>query len=189
MRFVLKENEWVLDFLNTAEWYFVYELPKLASGEGFSEDVRKSLFPSPIVDAEGNPIQTEDTEDWNEFVLPDIEDGFAKDRAVVSLDVDGAEQTDDPASWFDEDDEIPENLPEGSLWRITVDVDHTEQWYSTLNQTRIMLNKAHNLAEDDSRLLSIFGIESELPPEKALLVAQYEFYCIIQNILVENVMN
>ena len=166
MRFVLKENEWVLDFLNTAEWYFVSELPNLASGEGFSEEIRKSLFPSPIVDAEGNPIETEDTEDWNEFVQPDIEDGFARDRAVVSLDIDGADHTDDPASWFDEEEDLPDAMPEGTIWRVEVDMDHTEQWYSTLNQTRIMMNKAHNLAEDDSRLLSIFGIESDLHPKR-----------------------
>ena len=190
MRFVLRQEDWVLDLLNTAEWYFIFELPKLASGEGFTDEVKKVLFPSPIVDKQENPVNTEETEDWDEFVRPDIEDSFAQDRATVSLDIDKAEQTDDPMEWFDEDDEIPLNPLEGPMWRVVVDMDHTEQWYSTLNQTRLMMNKAHNLAEDESRFLfSIFGSDDETSPERGLLLAQYEFYCMIQNILVENVMN
>ncbi|MDF1813739.1 MAG: hypothetical protein P1V20_16175 [Verrucomicrobiales bacterium] len=191
MRFTLKEDEWVLDFLNTAEWYFIYELPGLASGEGFSDEVKKVLFPPPIVDKEGKPVSTEETEDWEEFVLPDIEDGFARDRAVVSLDIDAAEKTENPEEWFEEDDEVPEVMPDGPMWRVVVDMDHTEQWYSTLNQTRIMMNKAHGLADDDARFfMSLFGPDnSPVSQEKALLLAQYEFYCVIQNVLVENLMN
>ena len=53
------------------------------------------------------------------------------------------------------------------------------------------MNEAHGLAEDDSRfLMSLFGsISGDISQEKALLLAQYEFYCVIQNILVENLMN
>ena len=45
--------------------------------------------------------------------------------------------------------------------------------------------------EDDSRfIMSLFGSEAEeISKEKALLLTQYEFYCVIQNILVENLMN
>ncbi|MDF1754241.1 MAG: hypothetical protein P1U89_15760 [Verrucomicrobiales bacterium] len=191
MRFTLRENEWVLDFLNTAEWYFVYELPGLASGKGFSEEVKNSMLPPPIVDKEGNPVDSEDTDDWNEFVRPDLEDGFAQERAIVSNDIDAAEKTDNPLEWFYDDEEIPENFPEGPMWRVVVKTEHTEQWYSVLNQTRIMMNKEHGLAEDDSRfLMALFGTDSEeIPQEKALMLAQYEFYCVIQNILVENIMN
>ena len=116
MRFTLRENEWVLDFLNTAEWYFVYELPGLASGEGFSDEVRRKLLSSPIVDENGEPVVSEETEDWDEFVRPDLEEGFAQDRAIVALDIDGAEKTEDPEEWFEEEEEIPENLPEGPMW-------------------------------------------------------------------------
>jgi hypothetical protein len=166
-------------------------LPGLASGEGFSDEVRKKLLPSPIVDENGDPVTSEDTEDWNEYVRPDLEEGFAQDRAIVSMDIDRAEKTEDPLKWFEEEEEVPENLPDGPMWRVTVDTDHTEQWYSVLNQTRIMMNEAHGLAEDDSRfLMSLFGsISGEISQEKALMLAQYEFYCVIQNILVENLMN
>lgn len=191
MRFTLRETEWVLDFLSTAEWYFVFELPKLASGEGVSEEHLENILPPPIVDESGDPVDSEDTQDWNEYVRPDIEDGFARDRAVVALDIDGAEKTENPVEWFDDDDEIPEPPPEGPMWRVRVNTDHTEQWYSTLNQTRLLLNREHGLAEDDSRFrMAIFGVNDDegISQEKALLLAQYEFYSVIQNILVENIM-
>ena len=190
MRFVLRQEDWVLDFLNTAEWFFIHELPSLASGDGFSDEVKKVLFPPPIVDREDKPVGSEETGDWEEFVRPDIEDSFARDRAVVSLDIEGALQTEDPLEWYEEDDEIPSPPPEGPMWRVVVDMEHTEQWYSTLNQTRILMNRAHGLAEDETRfLMSILGASDDATPERGLLLAQYEFYCVIQNILVENVMN
>lgn len=191
MRFTLRENEWVLDFLNTAEWYFVFELPQIAAGEGFSKEIQDSRLPPAIVDEEGNPVSSEDSADWDEFVRPDLEDGFAQDRNVVLTDIDNAEKTDNPIEWFEEGEELPEEIPAGPMWRVTVKTDNTEQWYSTLNQGRILMNKAHNLADDDSRyLMAMFGLkDEEITQEKALLLAQYEFYCVIQNILVENLMN
>ena len=192
MRFVLSEHEWILDLLNTAEWYFVFELPNLAAGQGFSPQVRDSIFASPVVDAEGNPIESDESDDWNEFVRPDIEDRFARDREVVSADIEAAEQTDDPAKWLDDDEILPPEFPDGPFRRVRVPMDHTEQWYSTLNMTRLLMNSAHGLAEDDSRfLLSFFGeiADESISQDKALLLAQYEFYCVIQNILLENIMS
>lgn len=156
------------------------------------KEIVEDRLPAPIVDHDGNAVDSEDTDDWNEFVRPDIEDSFTEAREKVLADIDGAEKTDDPADWFEEDELVPEDLPEGPMWRVRVQMDHTEEWYSTLNQTRILMNKLHNLAEDDSRfLMSMFGVgkEQEISQEKALLMAQYEFYCVIQNILVENLMN
>lgn len=191
MRFTLQPSEWILEFLNTAEWYFVYELPKLASGEPFTKEIRDQALPAPIVDSDGNPIHTEDTEDWDEFVKPDILDGFAAARAVVIADIDAAEKTDNPSEWLHGNEDLPEGGLEGPLWRVRVTMDNTEAWYSTLNQCRILMNKAHDLADDESRIRSaIFGeIDENIPQDKALLLAQYEFYCVIQNILVENIMN
>jgi hypothetical protein len=190
MRFTLRENEWVLDFLNTAEWHFVSEISDLASGARFAKEISESILPCPIVDALGKPEYSEATQEWDEFVKPDIVDGFAQDRLIVAQDIEKAEKVDNPLEWFEEEEDIPANLPEGPMWRVVVPTEHTEQWYSTLNQTRILMNKAHGLAEDGSRfLLSFLGMSSGIPPEKALLLAQYEFYCVIQNILVENLMN
>jgi len=190
MRFTLRQNEWVLDFLNTAEWHFVSEIPALASGERFTKEIRESILPCPIVDEEGKPIYSEATDEWDEFVKPDIVDGFAQDRVIVAQDIEGAEKVDNPLEWFEEEEDIPANLPHGPMWRVVVPIEHTEHWYSTLNQTRILMNKAHGLADDGSRyLFSLLGISALIPPEKALLLSQYEFYCVIQNILVENLMN
>ncbi len=188
MMFVLREEDWVLDSLEQEEWFFVQQLPGLASGEGFSDEVKRVLFPSPIVDGDGLPVESDESKDWAEFVQPDIEDGFARDRAVVALDIDGAERIDGAPSWNDEDEDAPTLT--GPLWRVVVDADHTEQWYSTLNQARLLMNRAHNLADDEARFFRLLlgASDEEGTGERRLLLAQYEFYCVIQNILIENLM-
>ncbi len=189
MRFTLRQSEWSLDFLSTAEWYFVYELPNLAAGKGFSDQTRANIIPPPIVDADGEAVENEDVDDWNEFVRPDIDDIFDQSLAIVSRDIEAAQKSENPMEWFDEDEDVPETPLEGPMWRVPVTMDHAEAWYGVLNRARLLMNEEHGLAEDDSRFIaSLFGAESgEIPQDKALMLAQYEFYCVIQNILIENV--
>ena len=129
-------------------------------------------------------------DDWNDFVKPDLEEGFQTSRKTVEEDlklvtrIEIEEEVDEE----DEDTDLPVHF-EGDLRRLVVQIDHTEDWYSTLNQARLLLNEDHNLAEDQERLMMMMGMESDLPPEKALVMAQYEMYSAIQSILVENVMN
>ncbi|NNE93741.1 MAG: hypothetical protein HKN23_18985, partial [Verrucomicrobiales bacterium] len=65
-----------------------------------------------------------------------------------------------------------------------------EEWYSTLNQARLLLNEVHDLAEDDNRFLMMLQEKTDgIDGARAMLLTQFEFYAIIQSILVDRVMS
>jgi len=158
--------------------------------------VRERLFP-PLL-----PPQTladEETvsmgDDWAEYVRPELESHFDSERRIVSQDL-------ADAVWMDPIEEAdPEDLEQvmddsrlagEKRRRVTVPVDHTDAWYSTLNQARLLMHEEHHLADSDERLFLHFeqmGGRSEVDEETLLLAAQYDFYSALQSILVENVMN
>ena len=86
--------------------------------------------------------------------------------------------------------EYPE-MAEGvsELKRLRVPIEHTESWFSVLNQARLMMNEEFDLAESDDRLLLQFQDAENADQDHLMLLAQYEIYSVIQSILVENVMN
>jgi len=92
-------------------------------------------------------------------------------------------------------EEVPEPDPAktdetiSQLKRLRVPLDHTEAWYSVLNQARILMNEEFDLAQSDDRLLLQSQSEENVDQERLILLAQYELYSVIQSILVENVMN
>ncbi len=189
MRFLLTEDCWVLDALNAAEWHFICELPDIASGEGLADGIEERLYPSPLAEDElVDENSFDQLEDWNDYVKPDLEQGFKNSREVVKDDLALVTKIEIEEPAEDEEDVAPIYF-DGDLRRLVVSKDHTDHWYSTLNQARLLLNEDHDLAEDQERLMMMMGMESDLPPEKALVMAQYEMYSAIQSILVENVMN
>jgi hypothetical protein len=86
----------------------------------------------------------------------------------------------------EEIEEYESDLPE--LRRVVVSKEHTEAWYSTLNQARILLNEEHNLAESEERMLARMDAGDDIHESRFLLIAQYEMYSAIQIMLVEHVM-
>lgn len=189
MRFLLTEEFWVLDALNAAEWHFISELPEVAAGTGIDKQSRERLYPSPLTDDE---LLNEDSfnqlEDWEEIVKPDLESSFKADRERVErdlADVSVVPREEVDPSAFDSEQEMFTSL--GELKRLVIPLEHSDAWYSTLNQARLLLNEAHSLAESSERLLFMTDQE-KLEPRLAMKLAQYEMYSAIQSILVENVM-
>ena len=72
--------------------------------------------------------------------------------------------------------------------RIVVPHEHTEAWYSTLNQARLLMNEEYDLANASERQLVKTLDPSLVGEDRLLLIAQYELYSVIQSILVENLM-
>lgn len=187
MRFVLTDEFWALDALTPAEWHLVSELPAASNGESFSSSTRERLFPSLF---SPETLLNEDTqshlEDWEEFVKPDLKESFDDARNQISQDIAKVET-------FDVE-EVPEPDPAktdetiSQLKRLRVPLDHTEAWYSVLNQARILMNEEFDLAQSDDRLLLQSQSEENVDQERLILLAQYELYSVIQSILVENVM-
>ena len=191
MRFQLLSDSWTLDVLTPTEWELVSELPDIASGELFSEKARERLYPSPIspevlVDEE----MASQSEDWDEYVRPDLEDSFSQARELVDADLQKASLI-EPSEFLS-----PEQIEEWQgdfpqLRRVSVPIDHTESWYSALNQARILLNEEHDVAESGDRLLlraELAGDPAELDHDRILLLTQYELFSAIQMMLIENVM-
>lgn len=192
MRFQLLSDSWTLDVLTPTEWELVSELPEIASGEFFSEKTKERLFPSPIspevlVDEE----MATQAEDWDEYVRPDLEDSFSQARELVDSDLQNASLI-EPSEFLS-----PEQMAEWQgdfpqLRRVSVPIDHTDSWYSALNQARILLNEEHDVADSGDRLLlhaEMEGDPAELDQDRILLLAQYELFSAIQMMLIENIMS
>lgn len=196
MRFLLSEEQWALDSLFPGEWEWIRMLPHLASGRDFRPSSRERLFPSPLApEVLANVGTISQMEDWEELVRPELEEDFASARAVVESDLsrcevyqfgDADEDEDEP--WREEFEElgIPVELPE--LRRVVVPYDHTEAWYSTLNQARLLMNEEYDLAAAEERQIAKALGPEVVGSDRILLIAQYELYSVVQSILVENVM-
>ena len=188
MRFVLTDEFWALDALTPAEWHLVAELPAASDSDAFSPATRERLFPSLF---SPDALVDEDTqshlEDWDQFVTPDLKDTFDDARALIAQDIAKVESFEVEEMLEPEYAEMAEGVPE--LKRLRVPIEHTESWYSVLNQARLMMNEEFDLAESDDRLLLQFQDAENVDQDRLMLLAQYEIYSVIQSILVENVMN
>ena len=194
MRFILAEDFWVLDALSPAEWELIRELPEVAAGTRFGDKARERLFPSPLSD---EVIADESTltqiEDWDELIRPELEESFAQARFIVEKDLRKAR-----AVPFHEvipveiAEEILEEagvmMPDHLLYRVDVPHEHTEPWYSTLNQARLLMNEEYDLADAEERMLIRSLGAGAMDEERMMLFAQYELYSVVQSILVENLM-
>lgn len=188
MRFLLTDDFWALDALSPAEWHLVAELPAAATASNYRAGSSERLFPSPVSPEELADEETiSQVDDWKRFVQPDLEELFQDARKTVERDIEGVEKV--SASEFLSPDEIKEldvELPD--LRRVAVSKEHTEAWYSTLNQARILLNEEHELAESEERMLAHMDAADDIDEARFLLIAQYEMYSAVQIMLVEHVM-
>lgn len=221
MKFILTPQQWILADLDPIEWQFLDLLPHVASGEDFSSDCQRRLYPDPIdVPAAERPKFAELVQDWDDYVRPDLQSDFTQARDQVSRDLalalardagfefeaddeddgeeddwefDFDEEEDDleePEDWDEEDEEGEDDDGEVPT-QLIVDRSSAEAWYSTLNQARLLMNEAYDLAEAEERLS--WGAngptgEMNIEPARLYLLAQYDFYTALQSILIEAMM-
>jgi len=187
MRFVLTDESWFLDALSASEWHLLCELPPTAAGEKFEQSTRDRLFPSPLAnDTLADEASLAEIDDWNSFVRPDLDEGFADARAVVQVDLDSVESF--PADAILEPEQIEFAGGEKELRRVVVPLENTEAWYSALNQARLLMNEEYDLTDGGDRFMLEMQGPDAVDQDRMLLLAQYEMYSVIQSILVENVM-
>ncbi len=194
MRFILSEVLWVLDALSPSEWQLIRELPDIASGRTCHPTAKERLYPSPLSE---EVIADESTltqvEDWDELIRPELEEAFAQARFVVEEDLKNCRIL--SVEDFFHGDAFPDeeetagfafDFPE--LYRIEVPHEHTEFWYSTLNQARLLMNEEYAIAGSEERFIEMTPGMPGYNEERMLLIAQYELFSVVQSILVENVM-
>jgi hypothetical protein len=116
-----------------------------------SPQARERLFPKPT--AGRNP---ETDQDWADFIQPDLEDQFSKNRNRVAEDLRGMR-----------------NLGRKG-WELDIPREHLAEWIHALNQARIALSCLNNLGEKD------LDEQTPLHGPSGLLVFQIQFYGVLQ---------
>lgn len=200
MRIVLSQEGWVFDGLTGLEWLFLQRLPALVDELSVDDGARLRLFPDPVRENEEESRETtgmdDDEEgvisDWKKYVRPELETLFDEARQVVVKDLEAAQE------FREEGDEGKDEQADQIFYSLEVSGEHVEQWNSTLNQARLLMNEVYELAESERKLAE--GM-MDLPSEeedrsrqakaypKWLLLAQYGFYGAVQSFLIDAVMD
>jgi hypothetical protein len=208
MRLVLSQEGWVFDGLTGLEWLFLQRLPILVDELVDDGDARLRLFPDPVRGVEeearegsgtdGDEAGGEINSDWKEYVRPELETLFDEARRVVAVDLGGVRRFEDTGG------EGGEGLDGQVYYSLEVSGEHVEQWNSTLNQARLLMNEVYDLAETERKLaegLMELTVGDGEPGGKGgqsrqagaypqwLLLAQYGFYGALQSYLIEYVMD
>lgn len=208
MRLVLSQKGWVFDGLSGLEWLFLQRLPLLVDELVDDGDARLRLFPDPVrgtgeearegSGTDANENGGEINSDWRNYVQPELETLFDEARRVVAVDLEGVRRFEDAGG------EGIEGLDGQVYFSLEVSGEHVEQWNSTLNQARLLMNEVYDLAETERRLaeglMELPGGDEESGGKEGrsrqaeaypqwLLLAQYGFYGALQSYLIEYVMD
>lgn len=139
---------------------------------------RERLFPQPLTGRE-ELLEEKFNEEWNEFMVPELEMQFAGDVGVFLSDLDSVQ---------------PVKKNGGAaprLFRLDVPVAHGQAWFSTLNQARLLLDLKHKL-HDPRDAPEESGAQVQAASEddhgRLLVIMRYEFYAWVQEWLVRNVL-
>lgn len=204
MRIVLSQEGWVFDGLTGLEWLFLQRLPALVDELSADEGACLRLYPDPIREnekeaREGTGTDGDDeriVDDWKKYVRPELVTLFDEARQIVAKDLEKAQQFEDEGGEADSGDRM--------FYSLEVSGEHVEQWSSTLNQARLLMNEAYALADSERRLAEGVMDLPEDPEEgedkearsrqakaypKWLLLAQYGFYGAIQSFLIDTLMD
>jgi hypothetical protein len=104
-------------------------------------------------------------EDWREYIVPDLEEGFSADVLHVTTAIASAR--------------LESGGDAGPLW---ITPDDAFQWYSALNQARLAIEERHHFGPGgEIHLASLTAIS-----RPAFLRSQ--FYCALQSMLLEYVL-
>ncbi len=103
--------------------------------------------------------------DWEEYVVPDLREGFHDELAEVGASIESAIYHADGGPgpiWITRDDVFP--------------------WYSSLNQARLAIEEHFQFGPGET------VAEETLTPERRAAFMRSKFYCAIQSLLLEYVM-
>jgi hypothetical protein len=144
-----------IDTEDESEWELLRSI--LTDANGCHEDLASRL---------GGIISDEaGAEDWQEFIVPDLREGFQDELAQVGAAIESAIYQ-----------------AEGGAGPIWITRDDVFQWYSALNQARLAIEEHFHFGPTDST------DPKKLTPEGRAAFIRSKFYCAIQGLLLEYVM-
>ncbi|MGK0188195.1 MAG: hypothetical protein ACI9R3_003987 [Verrucomicrobiales bacterium] len=127
-------------------------------------DAERRLFPEPVTDASEEDLDA--VADWKEFVVPDLRTLFDEALDQFEKDVSAAE--------------LVRKLPV-KRYKVKVEIRHLEQWYSALNQARLVLQEKYRLPSENAGL----SVEELFAKGQWRAYFQSRFYAEIQCWLLE----
>ncbi len=167
--------------LNEMEDFHVHLLNQAADDASATESAagRARFLASPLSD-EDAVFEEEFLEDWQEYVAPELQEKLAKDASAFQKDLDQLEtySTDESG--------------ERKLHRITLPLDHGFEWFSTLNQARIMMDLHYKFHDENDEFVVELPPEAlgDIDPQERLTAyLRYDFYCTIQEWIVRNILD
>ena len=176
---LLKEQGlWQLSDMEEVHVELLRQAADDASMTDFPEG-RQRLFQKPVPEKDVLP-EGEFLEDWNEYVTEEMENQFAEDVGTLLADLDNTDVH-----------HSAEEEPVEPRFLVKVPMEHASAWFSALNQARLMLDQRFNLHPDGQHLeLELNSEEPGFIPQHERLAAymRYEFYALIQEWLVRQVM-
>jgi len=131
-------------------------------------DAEERLYPDPI---RGQPPETiaEDVADWKNFVVPDLRTRNVEALERVEADVRNAR---------------PSGKRRKPQFEIAIAIDAVDQWYSALNQARLVLQEKYHLPDEHE----VLSLERLFARGQWRAYFQSRFYAEIQCWLLELVM-
>lgn len=167
-----EENQLVIDKLSDVELRFLEEM--IGYSDVDKSDAGKArLYANPY----GESIKYEnENSDWEEYVLPSIENKFKEDRDVVKDSLKNVKKTTNESEEFQ--------------YKIEIEKGEVLRWYSVLNQARIRLYEEENIPDGEiQEVLDDLLIDTEdnnlntreVAQEQLEVILKYEMCGVIQD--------
>lgn len=146
---ISEERELRLEIAEESDWLLFDGLVRDASsdGGGLAERLMRWMTAKEIAG------------DWNEFVVPDLAEGFSDDVEYVA--------------------EKIRHERGGKSGALVIPLDEALRWYGVLNQARLMLEERHGISEMPEAITD--------SPSGPWLRSQ--FYCALQSVILEEQLN
>ncbi len=168
----ISDSVWKISDLRHREFDLLLGVPA-AADPGTCDAAQHRLFPPPL----RNPSSSESEflEDWKSYVTEGLATQFSHDLATFSSDLKRAVVT-----GSDE-----EGKPVRSL---DVPLSHAYQWFSSLNQARLVLADVHQIFDEEGQIRPKENEDFTHFHQRWRYYVQSNYYAAIQEWLVVNVL-
>ena len=144
-----------IDAVDSTDWLLL----SAATDDAVSGDVKLAQRLGDLI------TDREVAADWQEFIVPDLDEGFSADIVYVATRIAAAR--------------VETGGGPGPLW---ITPEDAAPWYSTLNQARLALEERYDFGPGESIDLAALSVDERSGFFRS------QFYCGLQSLLLEHVM-
>jgi hypothetical protein len=154
----VKSRGLVVSRLPASQLRLLQQIPLHADPAG-SPPAAERLYQSPVK----QPLSDTDDEliqDWQDHVVPDLQDEFSRQLDCVTEDLRQVQRQHPPRAGALHEDEAGEAV-EGETYELTIPLDHVDAWYGALNQARLVMQSRYNFPEVENLAAIVALLASE----------------------------